>query len=472
MTLDITTIDAKDGQAETLVDQLRKRLSPQGDIVSDAGRARTIELFGEPLSPQQVVDRICDDVAKHGLDAVLDYTRRLDDANLTAETLKVTPDEFQSAHQTANPDFLNTIRRIRDNISQFQTKLMPQDVTLTRPEDDRAGQGGGQGQGQVELRQRYRPLKRVGLCVPGGAASYPSTLLMTAVPAQTAGVQQLAVVVPPTEFGGYNTNLLATCFELGIDEVYRVGGAQGVAALAFGVEGIPAVDKIVGPGNLFVALAKRRVFGEVDIDSIAGPSEVVILADQTADARFVAADLIAQAEHSPGASVLLTWHTPLIEQVRTELIEQLKRLPRGDLASESLAQYGAIIGVEDLDQAVELAERMAPEHLHISTAEPESVLERVQNAGAIFLGHHTPVALGDYIAGPSHVLPTGGTARFANGLSANDFLKRSSVIRYDRRSLASAADDVCRIAEAEGLDAHAASITIRLTDDDPTTTSD
>ncbi len=186
----------------------------------------------------------------------------------------------------------------------------------------------------------------------------------------------------------------------------------------------------------------------------------------------MAADLIAQAEHSPGASVLLTWHTPLIEQVRTELVEQLKRLPRGDLASESLTQFGALIGVEDLDQAVELAERMAPEHLHISTAEPESVLERVQNAGAIFLGHHTPVALGDYIAGPSHVLPTGGTARFANGLSANDFLKRSSVIRYDRRSLASAADDVCRIAEAEGLDAHAASITIRLTDDDQAAAAD
>jgi histidinol dehydrogenase len=289
---------------------------------------------------------------------------------------------------------------------------------------------------------------------------------MTAVPAQTAGVEQIAVVVPPTEFGGYNTHLLATCHELEIDEVYRVGGAQGVAALAYGVEGIEAVDKIVGPGNLFVALAKRTVFGEVDIDSIAGPSEVVVLADETADARFLASDLISQAEHSPGASVLLTWHPPLIEQVREALVEQLDRLPRGDLACESLNRYGALVCVADPDEAIALSERMAPEHLHISTADPDSILQRVQNAGAIFLGHHTPVALGDYVAGPSHVLPTGGTARFANGLSANDFLKRSSVIRYDRTALAADAADVCRMAEAEGLGAHAASITIRLEDSD------
>jgi histidinol dehydrogenase len=314
------------------------------------------------------------------------------------------------------------------------------------------------------LRQRYRPLRRVGICVPGGAAAYPSTLLMTAVPARTAGVEQIAVVVPPTEFGGYNTQLLAACHELGIDEVYRVGGAQGVAALAYGVEGIEAVDKIVGPGNLFVALAKRRVFGEVDIDSIAGPSEVVVMADETADARFLASDLISQAEHSPGASVLLTWHRPLIEQVREALVEQLGRLPRGDLACESLNRFGALVCVADPGEAIALSERMAPEHLHISTADPDSILTQVQNAGAIFLGHHTPVALGDYIAGPSHVLPTGGTARFANGLSANDFLKRSSVIRYDLNALAADSADVCRMADAEGLGAHAASITIRLED--------
>ena len=461
MALDITTIDTRNGEATALIDNLRERLSPRGDIVSDAGRERTVEIFGEPLSPAQVVDRICGDVASGGLESVLDYTRRLDGVDLTSDTLRVSQDEFHAAHQAADPDYLATIRRIRDNIVEFQSQVLPQDVTVLRQRDS------GAGQGTVELTQRYRPLRRVGVCVPGGAAAYPSTLLMTAVPARTAGVEQIAVVVPPTEFGGFNTDLLAACHELGIGEVYRVGGAQAVAALAYGVTGIEAVDKIVGPGNLFVALAKQRVFGEVDIDSIAGPSEVVVLADETADPNFLASDLISQAEHSPGASVLLTWHEPLIAAVTSALAEQLAQLPRGDLATESLNQFGALVRVADRDEAIALSERMAPEHLHISTADPSTILDHVQNAGAIFLGHHTPVALGDYVAGPSHVLPTGGTARFANGLSANDFLKRSSVIRYDRDSLAADAADVCRMAETEGLTAHAASITIRLDDSPP-----
>ena len=461
MPLDIITIDTRNGEATALIDNLRERLSPRGDIVSDAGRERTVEIFGEPLSPAQVVDRICSDVASGGLGSVLDYTRRLDGVDLTNDTLRVSREEFQTAHQAADPDYLATIRRIRDNIVEFQSQVLPQDVTVLRQRDS------GAGEGTVELTQRYRPLRRVGVCVPGGAAAYPSTLLMTAVPARTAGVEQIAVVVPPTEFGGFNTDLLAACHELGITEVYRVGGAQAVAALAYGVTGIEAVDKIVGPGNLFVALAKQRVFGEVDIDSIAGPSEVVVLADETADPNFLASDLISQAEHSPGASVLLTWHEPLIAAVTSALAEQLAQLPRGDLATESLNQFGALVRVADRDEAIALSERMAPEHLHISTADPSAILDHVQNAGAIFLGHHTPVALGDYVAGPSHVLPTGGTARFANGLSANDFLKRSSVIRYDRDSLASDAADVCRMAETEGLTAHAASITIRLDDSPP-----
>ena len=461
MALDITTIDTRNGKATALIDNLRERLSPRGDIVSDAGRERTVEIFGEPLSPAPVVDRICSDVASGGLESVLDYTRRLDGVDLTNDTLRVSREEFHTAHQAADPDYLATIRRIRDNIVEFQSQVLPQDATVLRQRDS------GEGQGTVELPQRYRPLRRVGVCVPGGAAAYPSTLLMTAVPARTAGVEQIAVVVPPTEFGGFNTDLLAACHELGIGEVYRVGGAQAVAALAYGVTGIEAVDKIVGPGNLFVALAKQRVFGEVDIDSIAGPSEVVVLADETADPNFLASDLISQAEHSPGASVLLTWHEPLIAAVTSALAEQLAQLPRGDLATESLNQFGALVRVADRDEAIALSERMAPEHLHISTADPSAILDHVQNAGAIFLGHHTPVALGDYVAGPSHVLPTGGTARFANGLSANDFLKRSSVIRYDRDSLAADAADVCRMAETEGLTAHAASITIRLADSPP-----
>ncbi len=449
----ITVINCHQQNATTALDSLREKLSPRGNIVSEAGRQKTMELFGEPLSPQQVVERICNDVQTRGLEALLEYTAKLDRKELTLETMRVTDDELQAAHAAAHPDYLATIRRIRENVTQFQSALLNETVSVLRQNGD----------ARVELRQRYLPLQRVGICIPGGAAAYPSTLLMTAVPAQTAGVKEIAVVVPPTEFGGYNTDLLAACHELGVTEVYRTGGAQAVAALAYGVQGIPRVDKIVGPGNLFVALGKRHVFGEVDIDSIAGPSEVVVLADDSARADFVASDLISQAEHSPGSGVLITWHEPLIAAVQEQLAVQLNRLPRGDLARESLIQYGALILARDEDEAVELTDLMAAEHLHISTADPERHLDRVQNAGAIFMGHHTPVAFGDYVAGPSHVLPTGGTARFANGLCANDFLKRSSVIWYNEAAAADGADDVRLMAGKEGLTAHSASVDIRLT---------
>jgi histidinol dehydrogenase len=450
--LPIITIDCSHDDAEALLSTLREKLSPRGDVVSEAGRQRTVELFGQPLSPQQVVERICGDVQRDGLAALLEYTRKLDHKELTAQTLRVSADELKAAHEQADARYLETLRRVRTNVIEFQHSLLNSTVTIVRQEGD----------SRIELRQRYVPLQRVGICIPGGAAAYPSTLLMTAVPAQTAGVREIAVVVPPTEFGGYNTDLLAACHELGIAEVYRVGGAQAVAALAYGVEGIARVDKIVGPGNLFVALAKRHVFGEVDIDSIAGPSEVVVLADDSARADFVASDLISQAEHSPGSGVLITWHAPLIEAVQGELTKQLSQLPRGELARQSLIEYGALILARDEVEAARLSDMLAPEHLHISTADPETMLERIQNAGAIFIGHHTPVAVGDYIAGPSHVLPTGGTARFANGLCANDFLKRSSVIHYNEPALAQAADDIRLLAEKEGLTAHSASVDVRL----------
>lgn len=437
-----------------LLAELRRKLSPQGDIVSEAGRQRTIELFGEPLAPRQVVQRICADVRQRGLEALLGYTHRLDRKELTKETLRVTPAELGAAHAGADPKLLRSIRRIRENIAEFQSRILNEDARLVRQD----------GASRVELRQRYLPLRRVGICVPGGAAAYPSTVLMTAVPARTAGVKEIAVVVPPTEFGGYNTDLLATCAEVGITEVYRVGGAQAVAALAYGVDGIRRVDKIVGPGNLFVALAKQHVYGEVDIDSIAGPSEVVVLADDSARPEFIAADLISQAEHSPGSGVLITWQPSLVDQVRNALAAQLAKLPRGDLALTSLNHYGALIVARDAAQAAELTDLLAPEHLHISTSDPEAMLGRIQNAGAIFMGHFTPVAVGDYFAGPSHVLPTGGTARFANGLCANDFLKRSSVIWYNRDALEESAEDIVRLANCEGLTAHAASVTIRLED--------
>ncbi|MFY8058048.1 MAG: histidinol dehydrogenase, partial [Planctomycetaceae bacterium] len=342
--------------------------------------------------------------------------------------------------------------RIRENIVDFQRAVLPADVRVER----------GLGGGRVILRQRHLPMRRVGICVPGGAAAYPSTGLMTAVPALTAGVREIAVVVPPTAWGGYNADLLAVCHEIGVTEVYRIGGAQAVAALAYGVEGIVRVDKIVGPGNLFVALAKQHVIGDVDIDSIAGPSEVIVLADETARADFVAADLISQAEHSPGSGVLITWHEPLLDAVESALKEQLGELDRGGLAAQSLRDYGALILARDAAEAARLTDELAPEHLHISMDDPELMLSQIQNAGAIFLGHHTPVALGDYIAGPSHVLPTGGTARFANGLASADFLKRSSIIQYDRRSLEAEADGVRLMAAKEGLTAHSASVDIRL----------
>ncbi len=452
--LTIPTIDCSVQDPLVSLAELRRKLSPQGDVVSEAGRQRTIALFGEPLAPRQVVQRICADVRERGLTAVLEYTAKLDHKVLTLETMRVSPQELQAAHVACDRKFLETIRRIRENIIEFQSRILHEDVRLVRQD----------GTSRVELQQRYRPLKRVGICVPGGAAAYPSTVLMTAVPAKTAGVKEIAVVVPPTEFGGYNTALLATCAEVGVTEVYRIGGAQAVAAMAYGIEGLPRVDKIVGPGNLFVALAKQHVFGEVDIDSIAGPSEVVLLADESANARFVASDLISQAEHSPGSGVMITWHAPLIDQVKAELANQLSMLPRGDLALTSLNEYGALILARDEAQAAELTDLLAPEHLHISTRAPEQMLERIQNAGAIFMGHNTPVAVGDYFAGPSHVLPTGGTARFANGLCANDFLKRSSVISYNHDALEDAADDIRRIAAVEGLTAHSRSVDIRLED--------
>jgi len=302
----------------------------------------------------------------------------------------------------------------------------------------------------------------VGVCVPGGAAAYPSTVLMTVVPAQAAGVGELAVVAPPTPFGAYSVDLLATCHELGVTEVYRMGGAQAVAALAYGIEGVPQVDKIVGPGNLFVALAKKHVYGEVDIDAIAGPSEVVVIADESTRPDFTAADLIAQAEHAPGASILITWSEPVLERTHAELIRQTATLARGDLARQSLEDFGALVLVRDADEACKLADEIAPEHLHLATDDAERLLEKIPHAGAAFLGNYTPVALGDYVAGPSHVLPTGGTARFASGLCANDFLRRTSVIHFSREGMQAVAPDVRVLADTEGLTAHRASVDVRM----------
>lgn len=435
------------GAAEQLAG-LRTQLSAQGNVVSARGRELTERVFGEALPPARVVERICEDVRQQGREAVFHYTEQFDRVRLDADTLRIARADLAAAHRLTEPALLQTVRRVRQNILSFQMGILHRTAKLTIP-------------GSHELRLRYRPMRRVGVLVPGGVAAYPSTLLMTICPAQAAGVKELAIVMPPTKNGAYNQDLLAVCHELGVREVYRIGGAQAVAALAYGIEGLPPVDMIVGPGNLFVALAKRHVFGRVAIDCIAGPSEVVVLADATASPAFVAAELLAQAEHSPGASILVTWHPPLLDAVESALASQIAELSRGELARESLEQFGALVLTRDEREAVACVNELAPEHLQIAADNAEELGERIDNAGAIFLGHYTPVAVGDYVAGPSHVLPTGGTARFTSGLSANDFLRRSSVLSYTRAGLEQTADDVIRLAEREGLTAHAASVEIR-----------
>jgi len=447
--LQLPTISTSHDDVDLHLAEIRRRMSPEGDVVSPAGRQKTIDVFGEPLSPRQVVETICRDVKEQALAAVADYTARLDGAEINAETMRVPAQRLEEAHRNADPEFLAVVRRVRDNIRQFQEAILHADVEI----EPRPG---------VKLRQRYLPLERVGLCVPGGAAAYPSTVLMTAVPAQAAGVEQLAVVAPPTPFGADNPHVLATCHELGIDEVYRVGGAQAVAMLAFGIENVPAVDKIVGPGNLFVALAKQHVFGHVDIDSIAGPSEVVVVADETTPARFAAADMLAQAEHAPGASILVTSHQPLIEQVAKELNRQLATLSRADLTRQSLAEFAALVITRNDEETAEIVNSLAPEHLHVATENAAEWEPRLTRAGAMFLGPYTPVALGDYAAGPSHVLPTGATARWASGLSANSFLRTTSIIEYEQQALRGEAATVQHLADCEGLTAHRASVDVRL----------
>jgi histidinol dehydrogenase len=450
-TVNLRRIRCGDADAPDRLAALRAQLSSQGDVVSPRGRQLTEAVFGEALPPARVVERICADVRSRGLAALLHYTEQFDKVRLDRDSLRVSSRDLAQAHAAADPAFLETVRRVRQNVLAFQLGLLHSDAVLSTA-------------GCHELRLRYRPMRRVGVCVPGGAAAYPSTLLMTVCPAQAAGVKEVAVVMPPTPSGAYNRDLLATCRELGVTEVYRVGGAQAVAALAYGVDGLPAVDMIVGPGNLFVTLAKKHVFGQVAIDCLAGPSEIVVMADDSASPEFVASDLIAQAEHDPGTGILITWHAPLLDEVAAALGRQLDGLDRAGQARASLENFGALVLARDDDEAVAWVNRLGPEHLHIATRHPEALLERINNAGAIFLGHYTPVALGDYAAGPSHVLPTGGTARFASGLSANDFLRRSSVLEFTPAGLKKLAPDVCLLAAKEGLTGHAASVEIRLQD--------
>lgn len=441
--LDVSSPDYASGIA-----RLRRKLSPDGSVVSPRGRELTLKVFGEALNPSEVVERICNDVRVNGTEAVIKYARALDNPESSAGSLRVPVERMVAAHARASAEFLASIRRIRRNIEVFQSAILHQNVSIS-PEPG------------VVLEQRYTPLKRVGICVPGGAAAYPSTVLMTAVPAQCAGVEEIAIVAPPTPLGAFNDDMLAVCYELGIKEVYAVGGAQAIASLAYGISEIPAVDKIVGPGNLFVALAKRFVYGHVDIDSIAGPSEVVVIADSTTDPAFAASDVLAQAEHSPGASIVVSWDRNVLDKIEQEVNKQLSSLDRAELTAASLNDFSAFILCRDEDEACQVTNEIAPEHLQIAISDSRRLLGKIKTSGATFLGPYSPVALGDYAAGPSHVLPTGGTARWASGLSSNHFLRSSSVIEYDQTALRSIAPHIAIIADKEGLTAHKNSVSMR-----------
>lgn len=452
--LKIRRIDLTSSDSKRQLARLREQFHHDNEVVSSQAKRLTQSVFGKALSPTEVVKRICDDVHEKGLTAVLHYTELLDKVKMKPDAIRVKESELASAHAQADPAFLDVVRRIRYNLEAFQAGLIHQDAEL-------------RSSGQHELTIRYRALNRVGVYCPGGAASYPSSLLMTVCPAQAAGVKDIIVCMPPNHSGANNRDMLAVCRELGIKEVYRIGGAQAIAAMAYGIDGLPPVEMIVGPGSQYVALAKKYVFGNVAIDCITGPSEIVVAADDSAHPSYVALDLIAQAEHAPGVPVLVTWYEPLLKEVQDALVKRLAKLSRADMARESLERHGAFILAPDKQTAIDCVNALAPEHLHIQTRDPDGFAEQVHNVGAIFLGPFTPVAVGDYAAGPSHVLPTGGTARFSSGLTANDFRKRTSMLRFTRNGLRDISEDVIFLAKKEGLTGHAASVEFRANDSGP-----
>jgi len=389
------------------------------------------------------------DVRARGDAALCELTERFDKVALSPERLRVSAEEIEAAAASVSPALLDALRLAHDRIEAFHRAQMPSDLRMT----DEAG---------LTLGMRWTPLDAVGLYVPGGKAAYPSSVLMNAVPARVAGVKRLAMCVPAPG-GVLNPLVLAAAKLAGVGEVYRVGGAQAVAALAFGTAAIQPVDRIVGPGNAYVAEAKRQVFGRVGIDGVAGPSEVVILADEDQDARRVAVDLLAQAEHDEAAqSILITTSAAFADRVAAAVAAELPTLPRAAIAGESWRTHGACIVVRGWTEAVALTDRLAPEHLQIMVANPAALFERIRHAGAAFLGAWCPEAVGDYVAGPNHVLPTGRTARFASGLSVFDFLKRTTWVQADRAALAQVGPAAVALAEAEGLHAHARSIAMRL----------
>ena len=401
---------------------------------------------------EAAVDEIMARVRQEGDAALLEYAEKFDKARL--DSLEVTEAELEVAMKQVSPDFVETLRQAAENIRAFHSRQIRQDFVI----NDRPG---------IVLGQKFTPIEKAGVYVPGGTASYPSTVLMDVIPAKLAGVKEIVMVTPPAADGSVAPAILAAAKVAGVTRIFKTGGAQAVAALAYGTQSVPKVDKIVGPGNIYVATAKRKVYGIVDIDMIAGPSEILVLADGGCNPAWVAADLLSQAEHDKLASaVLVTDSRSLALAVQAELERQIPLLPRQAIARTSIDDNGKIIVTDDLDKAVEAANLIAPEHLELCVDDPFALLGKVKNAGSIFMGKNAPEALGDYFAGPNHTLPTSGTARFSSPLSVDDFVKKSSFLYYTRDALRNVKDRVADFAMQEGLQAHARSVTVRFEEED------
>lgn len=399
---------------------------------------------------EETVNSIIRQVREHGDEAVFAYTRQFDKCELTAKNLVMTREEIEEAYRKLDEELIGTMKKSAANIRSFHEKQIRQSFFTTKPDGSLLG-------------QRITPLKRAGVYVPGGKAAYPSSVLMNVVPARVAGVEEIIMTTPPGKDGRVNPGTLVAADLAGVDKIYKVGGAQAIAAMAFGTESIPKVDKITGPGNIFVALAKKAVFGYVSIDSVAGPSEILVLADESANPRYVAADLLSQAEHDELASaILITDSVELAEKVSEEAEAFTKQLSREEIIRKSLDHYGYILVAEDMDTAVEAANDIASEHVEILTKNPFETMTKVRNAGAIFLGEYSSEPLGDYFAGPNHILPTNGTAKFFSPLGVDDFIKKTSIISYSKEALERDHEDIERFAKSEGLTAHANSVAVRF----------
>ncbi|MEN6411671.1 MAG: histidinol dehydrogenase [Veillonellales bacterium] len=441
-------IYAKDNSKEALTALLTK---PAFDevVLGEGAKARTRESFGSDMTAAQVVDKIVADVRAQGDAAILHFSRIIDGVELSAETLEVSQAEFSAAAEKIDPAVRDSLRKAVANVRRFHSEQVPKSWLTYREHGSMLG-------------QNCIPLDRVGIYVPGGTAAYPSSVIMNAVPAAVAGVKEIIMAVPPARDGSVNPNVLVAAQEAGVTRVFKIGGAQAIAALAFGTAAVPRVDKITGPGNIFVTLAKKAVYGYCDIDMLAGPSEILIVADAAADPRYIAADMLSQAEHDVlASSIVITDSSGLADKVAAEVGKQLVKLPREKIAAAALDTNGLIIVADSIMQAMELANLSAPEHMELLTADPFSLLPYVRHAGAVFLGPYSPEPLGDYFAGPNHVLPTGGTARFYSVLNVETFMKKTSIIAYTQGALQSVSDDIIRLAKAEGLDAHANAIKVR-----------